>query len=248
MRRGLARSIPQARLALPAASSDASRSVSCGAMWLALCLAMALGVGCLGRSPDPRLFTMGSQSRATTSSLDSGVAVLVGPARFPRHLERPQLTRRLRGGEISIDEFNRWAGGFSDNVLRSLAADLALRLDSERVVAYPSTPPFELDYRIRLHFDEFVVGPEAVLQLRVRWAVIDVEGSRSSVIGRTDLDLPLDGEGMLPIVAAHDAAVRALGTALAERIGISEARVVPDSVGLPIDADAAQRDGSNRTP
>lgn len=196
--------------------------------------------GCLGRSPDPRLFTLGSEPRSTTASFDTDLAVLVGPARFPRHLERPQLTRRLEGGEISIDEFNRWAGGFEENVLRSLAEDLAMRLSSERVVSFPSSPPFELDYRIRLHFDEFVVGPDEMLHLRVRWGLVGVGEPDRVSIGRTDLDLPLAGEGMLSIVAAHDEAIRALGAAVAEQVSTLEAAADPPpalSLGLaPFDA------------
>jgi uncharacterized lipoprotein YmbA len=170
---------------------------------------------------------MGSQPMALEPEATSDLAVLVGPARFPRFLERPQVTRRLEGGEIVIDEFTRWAGGFEENVIRALAQDLAARLGSERVVGYPSSPPFALDYKIRIHFDEFVSGPDDALHVRVRWAIARRDRAAAPSIARADLDLPLADNSMLSLVSAHDEAIRLVGSSMAAQIERLESESSP---------------------
>lgn len=195
--------------------------------WIFAVALTLLTSGCLGRSPDSRLFTLGSEARSVETESGSEIAILVGPARFPRYLETPQMTRRLAGGELEVDEFNRWAGGFEGNVLSALALDLSNRLGSDRIVSHPSTPPFATDYRVRIHFDEFVVGPDDLLRLRVRWAIVAGDGSGTPAIGRTDLDIPLRsslaGDSKVAVVSVHDEAIRALGRAIAERVESLEA-------------------------
>lgn len=203
----------------PSGHSFASLAPSRTALLLLLVVAAAAtSSGCLGRSPEPRLFALGSTPHPADAPLDSELAVLVGPVRFPRYLERPQLVRRLEGGELDLDEFNRWAGSFEENVVRALSLDLASRLRSDRVVAYPSTPPFALAYRVRIHFDELVVGPDDVLRMRSRWSIRHGQSDDPPRIGRTDLDRPVAGRSIQAVVAAHEAAVAALGEALSREI------------------------------
>jgi uncharacterized lipoprotein YmbA len=185
---------------------------------LAGLLTPLLVTGCLGRSPETRLYTLGSQPRPVNATIESDLAILVGPARFPRYLERPQLVRRLAAGEVELDEFNRWAGGFEENVIRALALDVENGIGSDRVVAYPSDPPFALDYRIRIHFDELVVGPDDVLRMRARWSIRSVEGAAEALLGRTDLDEPVQGGSVAAVVEAHDRAIGVLGEALVAAI------------------------------
>jgi len=193
-------------------------------------LPMFLSAACLGRSPETRLYTLGSQIRPASAALSSDLAVLVGPARFPRYLERPQIVHRLGAGEVELDEFNRWAGSFEENVLRALALEVESGIDSDRVVAYPSDPPFALDYRVRIHFDELVVGPEDVLKMRSRWAIRSGEGATEVVLGRTDLDEPLRDGSIAAVVEAHDRAIAVLGDALVDAIReIEAARAVEAS-------------------
>ncbi len=203
------------------AGALASLVPSRAALLLLLVTAAAAGAassGCLGRSPEPRLFTLGAMARPADAPLDSELAVLVGPVRFPRYLERPQLVHRLEGGELQLDEFNRWAGSFEENVVRALALDVADRLRSDRVVAYPSDPPFALAYRVRIHFDELVVGPDDVLRMRARWSIRNGRSDDPPRIGRTDLDRPVAGSSIRAVVAAHDDAIAALGEALSREI------------------------------
>ena len=61
------------------------------------------GVTPLAANIEPRHVHQVEQARRLAD-----VAVLVGPVRLPSYLERAQMARLESGGEIELDEFNRW--------------------------------------------------------------------------------------------------------------------------------------------
>jgi hypothetical protein len=203
-------------------------------MVFVLVLSGLLGAGCLGRSPIPHFYTLGSEMQSADAEMFSDLAILVGPIRFPRYLERPQFVRRLPGGEVELDEFNRWIGSFEDNVNRALAYDVATRVASNRVVAYPSDPPFALDYHVRIHFDELVVGSDDVLRMRARWAIRpgspSISGAPEALLGRTDLDQPVRANSVVSIVEAHDQAIGVLASAIVDAIEALESTDIMEEV------------------
>ncbi|MCR9093874.1 MAG: PqiC family protein [bacterium] len=175
-------------------------------------LALAM-TACLGRSPSPEHYMLGTQASGPAGDAAPEIALLVGPVRLPAYLDRPQFARLEGQGEIELDEFARWLGGFEDNFLRALSLDLARRTGSIRIAASPSKAPFPFDARIRLHVDDFVVEGN-VLRARIRWAVIPTAKGAAPVVDVMEAEFPVAGGGNRAIVAAHDAAV----AALAERI------------------------------
>ena len=104
--------------------------------------------GCLGRSPAVEHFMLGKIDGPpqVSSSDEPGLAVLVGPVKLPAYLERPQIARLEENGEVELEEFSRWLGGFEENFLRSTSLGLARKLDSIKVVV-----PFSSDRSEVLH-------------------------------------------------------------------------------------------------
>lgn len=190
-------------------------------------LALVLVSGCLGRSPNVRLFSMADSELLPEADRAPGLAVMIGPVRTPAYLTRPQIARRAGGGEVVLDEWNRWIGGFESNLIRGVERNVRRQLGSERVVGYPSKAPFPIDYRVRIHVDEFVVDDSNRLVFDVRWAI--VRGARTGT-GRsgTSVDsaelsslrgeLPLTGTSVEALVRAHDEAIAQLAMAIADQL------------------------------
>lgn len=171
--------------------------------------AAILFAGCLGRSPDVRHFTLGSQSESGAVAHASDLAVLIGPIRLPGYLERTQIARRAGGGEVELDEFNRWLGGFEANLTSALAAGVRRRLGSVRVVAYPSAAPFPIDYSIRIHVDEWIADESNSLRVGLRWAISGTaEGSIPTLAAHED-EIKLRSSSVEALVEAHDEAIAA---------------------------------------
>ncbi|MEM9379368.1 MAG: PqiC family protein [Planctomycetota bacterium] len=189
---------------------------------MALIALAALAAGCLSRSPEPRTFTLGGTPPVAGEDRASSVAVQIGPLRFPRYLERPQFVRRVRGGELDLDESVRWADSFEENVLRALRLDIERRLDSNRIFDHTQDPPVQLDQRALVDFDELVVGPDDVLRMRARWTVLALPGGPRT-LARADLDVPLRDGSIEARVEAHEQAIEALGAAIAGEIARRDA-------------------------
>jgi uncharacterized lipoprotein YmbA len=174
---------------------------------------LALCTGCLGRSPDVRHFMLGTSNLESTGALApdiTALAVLVGPVRLPAYLDRPQMATLENDGEVVLDEFDRWLGGFEENFLRALSLGLAQELGSVRVVGHPSKAPFPIDYQIRLHVDDLIYVAGGGLRVHVRWALVPVREETSPGLFVMDELIPVNGNSVEDIVRAHEEAVMAL--------------------------------------
>ena len=194
-----------------------------GVLGLVGSLCMIFAFGCLGRSPEVERYMLGAPAAASPSrsadSSASGVAILVGPVVLPAYLERSQLARLEDGGEIELDEFSRWLGGFEKNFLRGISLGLARELDSVKVVPSPSSAPFPLDYRIRLHVDDLVfVAPRNVLRVRIRWALIAEESESPARLFLLETEIPVEAGGNAGLVRAHEAAIARLVSEIAQAV------------------------------
>jgi uncharacterized protein len=184
-----------------------------------LVMGVLLGtLGCLGRSPDVRHFMLGTDPSVETGELAPELAVLIGPVRLPSYLERTQIARRVGGGEVELDEFNRWLGGFESNLTTALAARVRSRLGGVRVVGYPSKPPFPIDYSVRIHVDEWIVDETDSLRVSLRWAIESAGRETSPKLSAHEQSLPLDGSSVEALVEAHDAAVLELAREIADQL------------------------------
>jgi uncharacterized lipoprotein YmbA len=179
---------------------------------------LGLGSGCLSRSPDVRHFVLGTTRSTETSARAPEMALLIGPVRLPAYLERPQIATLEDGGEVELDEFNRWLGGFEENFLRALSLGLAQELGSDRVVAGPSKAPFEIHYQVRLHIDDMIVVEGSGLRVRVRWSLISLKTEAAPQLFVMDELVALAGSSQKDLVRAHEAAVMELVRRIADQV------------------------------
>lgn len=132
--------------------------------------------GCLGRSPQVRFFMLGVEDVTPAEAGAPEVSVLIGPVRLPAYLDRPELARLGRDGEVELASTARWLGSFEQNFLRAVSLGVAKRLGSNEVVAHPSKAPFPIEYGVRLHVDDLIVEAGGSLRVRIRWALIGPAG------------------------------------------------------------------------
>jgi uncharacterized lipoprotein YmbA len=200
-----------------------------------------LALGCLGRSPQVRFYTMSGMPGPSTAEVAEDLAIGVGPVQLPGYLDRPELVTRAEGSQLEVDEYNRWAGGLESNLLRALGDDLGTRLATQRVVVYPTDAPFPLDYRVTLDVQEFEGRPGHELVLRVRWVIRAPDAGRGPWSGQSLIRRSLSGGGVEDLVAGHDEAVGLLADAIASRIAELAAERRDAGESSP---DAAQPSGS----
>ncbi len=187
---------------------------------VAAIVAAGLAVSCLGSSPNVSLYTMNPISDSAVTGVADGLAIGVGPIRVPRYLDRPEWVMRPGGStsQLEVDDFRRWAGGFSSNVLSVLGENLGAKLGTQQVVVYPTQSAFALDYRVSVNFHAFEgVGGEVVV-LRANWLIRAGGGGAGPWSGHFAIRTPIAGRGADALVAAHNEALDLLAEAIALRI------------------------------
>jgi uncharacterized lipoprotein YmbA len=183
-------------------------------------LVAGLAVGCLGSSPNVSLYTMIPLSDSLAAGATDDLAIGVGPIRVPRYLDRPEWVTRPAGSvsRLDVDDYRQWAGGFASNVLSVLGENLAARLGTQRVVVYPDSAPFPLDYRISVDFHAFEAVEREALELRASWVIRAGSAGSGPWSGQSTIRRPIAGGSPEDLVTAHNEALALLADLIAARI------------------------------
>lgn len=183
----------------------------------ALLIAMAaLAVGCLGRSPTVRYYTMSPVGNAQGDRSD--LAVGLGPITLPDYLDRPQLVTRTRGSELRVDEQQRWAGGFESNLLGTLADDLRTRLGSDLVFLDASASPSPVAFQVAVDIRQFEAREGEGIVLRARWIVREKIGLERAWTRESTIRQEISGGGVQGRIDAYDVALGKLADQIAAQI------------------------------
>ena len=180
--------------------------------------------GCLGpgKNPPTRFYVLSSLYSGETA-IDpvadmADVAIGVGPVEFPKFLDRPQIVTRKSEHRVSVSEFHRWAGSFSEDFLRVLAKNISMLLPADRVVAYPWADHFSPSFRIPLTVEQFDGRFEGDVVLNVAWSVRRQKDTNEPVIKHTRIKESVSAEDYEALVAAQSRAIGTLSRAIVDEI------------------------------
>jgi uncharacterized lipoprotein YmbA len=118
-----------------------------------LCVLAAIGLAGCASSPSARFYTLtpiSPQEAKPSAPATNPVSVSIAPVEIPDYLERPQIVTRDGQNELSLAEFDRWAGSLSDNISAVLAENIGLLLGSDRVFVYPRMSAEKADYTVAI--------------------------------------------------------------------------------------------------
>ena len=171
---------------------------------LVAALTLVLMAGCA--TPPSSFYVLtpipGAAGRA--SAISGGrLAVGLGPVTFPQFLDRPQIVAREGANRLSLDELHRWGGSLQDEFLRVWSENLAVLLETSRILVFPSEVRAPVDFRILATVLAFEGTPDREAALKVRWVVQDGQGDRVLAVREDRYASPLrQGGGEEALVAA----------------------------------------------
>ena len=195
----------------------------------ALLAPLALVLAC-SRSPVVRYHTLRPIPPAPAEAAGcESLAVALGPAELARYLDRPQIVRRSGATGIRYDPLHRWAEDLESELLRVIGRNLTTLLSTHRIVVYPSSAPFPLDYRVTLDVQQLDAESGGELVVRIRWMVHPPGGEpplavEVSEIRRTDAPRETDA-----LVGAYSDALASLSRDIARRVCGLEAEARGDN-------------------
>jgi uncharacterized lipoprotein YmbA len=115
--------------------------------------------------------------RARDFAASAAPAVIgVGPIRFPRYVDRPQMVVALSGGQFRLRENERWADNLRENFSRVFAENLAARIPGDRVLLHPWSRTDDVDFKLTVRVNEFHVTDAGAALLDARWELFDQRG------------------------------------------------------------------------
>jgi uncharacterized lipoprotein YmbA len=173
-------------------------------------------------TPAVRYYTLNPfpEMQPDSSQAVSGdtLAIGVGPVKFPKFLDRPQIVTRKSQHRVEVSEFHRWAGSFSEDFLRVLAKNISVLLPADRVAAYPWTDQFSPTFRIPLTVEQFdgQIGGNVVLN--VTWSVWNQNDANQAIFKHTRIKEPVSPGDYDALVEAQSRAIGTLSRAIVDEI------------------------------
>jgi uncharacterized lipoprotein YmbA len=201
---------------------------TCRAHLVLICLSLSLLLvwGCAS-SPPSRFYTLtalsGAADQDTGRPISAGASIGLGPIRFPDYLDRPGIVTRPGGGSaIEIADFDLWAGSFKEGVMNTLAQNLSVLLNTNKILVYPFLGVVKLDYRILLMVERFEGALGGEVTLVTRWVLYEsLSEEPEKKEGRTQrarIVEPVQGSDYAAMVAAQSRAVERLSREIAQAI------------------------------
>lgn len=181
--------------------------------------------GC-GRSPQVSFYTLGNGVRETTAQPSkSAPSVYLGCITLPAVVDRPQLVENVTSNRLEILESHRWAEPLKDGISRLLAENLASRLGSDMVAAYPQNSSGEPDYKVSVDIQRFESLGDTV-SVDLLWSIRRAAASDSarqdkapfSKTGRSQLRESRGAQGYEGLAAAYSRALVSAGGDIARAI------------------------------
>ena len=148
--------------------------------WLAL-LALTSMIACsalpTAEEPDTNFYVLGSipanAGAVAGAPADPALVVDLAAVRLPQYLQRSQVVTRVDENRLSLSEFEQWGGSLEKNMMRALAANLGVLLDTPDVHMRARRLPGGVDARVEVEVMQFERGPDGRALLAAQWRVLD---------------------------------------------------------------------------
>ena len=179
---------------------------------------IALGGCATKKSPEASFYRLTALETERGKPLEQGLIVGVGPIQLPDYIDRAQLVTQIRSNQLSVDEYNRWAGNLEQNMATVLAENLSYRLATDAVMVHPWGQAVKVDYQVVLNVRRFDLGEDGQVHLVAQWRVLVDDGRQLSTIRRLELIRPVAGDDHNAIVSAQSRALLELGRVISDSI------------------------------
>jgi uncharacterized protein len=126
-----------------------------------------------GSSPPTRFYTLDPIPLQHGGAVSSGAPVQVGDVTIPAPLDRLSFVTQASPNRIDISDQDRWAAPLDGMIRRVLAANLASRLSSRRVLMPGDPTPAGPILTVMLNVRDFIGDASGNVRLDADWSVLD---------------------------------------------------------------------------
>ena len=197
-------------------------TVNMSARYALLLLMVVAVLGCKGSTPPVTFYTLtpiaAMQDAGSSQTNLKDVLIGIGPLKFPKILDRPQIVTRPAPGRLNLAEFRRWGGFLKDDFLSVMAENMTTLLRTDQVVTYPW--PAGLNPSVRIEFDvhqlDGKLGDSVVLN--VRWILKTTDKTDNTHLKISTIVQAVSGPDFDALVAAKSMALERLSRIILEEM------------------------------
>ena len=99
-------------------------------------------------SPKTSYYTLSAPPVTATSAMTHQTRIMVGPVTVPTLVDTPQLVVKNSNNQVTVYEYQRWAGSLKSDIERVVATDLSRDLSTPNVWSYTQSPFAQFDYQV----------------------------------------------------------------------------------------------------
>jgi uncharacterized lipoprotein YmbA len=136
---------------------------------IAICTSPLAGCGGGASAVNHYVIDPIAETSYSATSTDSQMAIEIVDLSVPQYLERSPIATREGGNRIAFSQSNRWGENLRKNLMRTLARNLAILLQSDDIGTPLSRSSSKPDFRLQAHIEQFERDASGVIQLRARW-------------------------------------------------------------------------------
>jgi uncharacterized protein len=189
------------------------------------CIAAVVGIAalalCACHSAPTRIYDISPAPPLTRMDNYQSPPIRIDTVDVPPGWDRIEILTPKAGGELKIDDFDRWSAPLTQVIRQVLSADLAARLPSGAVI-YPHLPKPGSALGVNVDILDFVIG-SAQSSMSASWVITPAAGPQAARRNVATLNNP---------VAATDAA--AVARAWSELIGQLADRIAADAASFKV--------------
>jgi len=179
----------------------------------ALLFAAVALAGC-SSPPKANFYSLSPAAAPAPADVTLRYSVAIGSVSIPESLDRPQLVVRAGGNQVTVAEFERWAGPLKNEIAIAIAENLKPLLGGASVYTYPQGVSADVKVSVDVQRFESVLGEAATVE--VLWQVRPPKGATKG--GRSVAREVPQGAGYDAIVGAHGRALAAVSRDIAAAI------------------------------
>ena len=173
-----------------------------------------------GSTPPSRFYLLSPMDKSvrTTSGGQWDDGIVVGPVSFPQYLERPQIVSYAGDNQLRLGEYDRWGEALEDNMLRVLAQNIGILLNTNKVFVYPLPADIPVRYRIIIDIMGFEQQSDDRVKLDLRWGILSLEEGGVIVTGNAVVHRDVASKGYADIVREMSLALGEASREIAEAL------------------------------
>ena len=182
----------------------------------AICLPLL--AGCMTPEDPVRHYVLSPETGRPVAQWDGSMVLGVGPVSLPRHLDRPEVVRRLSSNQLAFQPLDQWAEPLDEMMLRILTQILQHDLGLHHVESFPWNGRSGVTHQVSLDVLSFDHAPDGKVRLEARWKVFDETAGTLLYAASSRIRTAPREQTVEAVVLAMSESLGALSREIAERL------------------------------